>query len=500
MQAAIYVRVSTDDQVRHGFSLAEQKEACRNRAASLGASIITEFADEGISGSTLDRPGLTTLRSTVRNNQVDLLVVRDPDRLSRKLSHQLLLTEEFEKAGIRIEFLDFDWKDTPEGRLFYSVRGAIAEYEREKIRDRMVRGKDQKARQGGVPIGFYNYGYNYTPDSGKVAVNDTEAPVVINIFNWFVCEDIGMNGVARKLNEMGIPTRKGKGKWHRNVIRQILRNPVYMGFWRYKEFSIQVPDIVDGETWDKAQEKLKEARRLWAGLSKNEYLLSGIISCSECGNTMTGFYANWWDKKERRYTCHKNSQGAKSKGCVPSKALPAEIIENAVWEQIQVWLNDPDTLAKEAVSEEPGDEELRQELDRIEEHLKGVEKGRGSILDTLALGLVELDTITKNKLTDIKRRKERLENRKNELEAVLNEAQRYISGLEELRLISRQILSKLNNLDFGDKKALIRTLVSRVIMAGRGHPGRNGLNDMQITIVVKLPEQINSSIFSNIVR
>ncbi|MDF9409489.1 MAG: Transposon gamma-delta resolvase [Pelotomaculum sp. PtaB.Bin013] len=500
MQAAIYVRVSTDDQVRHGFSLAEQKAACRNRAAALGASVITEFADEGISGSTMDRPGLTALRSAVRNNQVDLLVVRDPDRLSRKLSHQLLLTEEFEKAGVKIEFLDFDWKDTPEGRLFYSVRGAIAEYEREKIRDRMVRGKDQKARQGGVPIGFYNYGYNYTPDSGKVTVNDSEAPVVINIFNWFVYEDIGMNGVARRLNEMGIPTRKGKGKWHRNVIRQILRNPVYVGFWRYKEFSIQVPDIVNGETWNKAQEKLKEARRLWAGLSKNEYLLSGLISCSECGNTMTGVYTNWWDKRERRYTCHKNSQGAKSRGCVPAKFLPAEVIENAVWEQVQVWLNDPDTLAKEAVSEEPREEELRQELDRIEEHLKGVEKGRNSILDTLALGLVELDTNTKNKLTDLKRRKERLENRKKELEAVLSEAYRYISGLEELRLISRQILSKLNSLDFSDKKALIRTLVSQVIIAGRGQPGRNGLKDTQVTIVAKLPEQIDSSVFSDIVR
>lgn len=500
MQAAIYVRVSTDDQVQHGFSLAEQREACRNRAAVMGASIITEFADEGITGSTLDRPGLISLRGAVRNNQVDLIVVRDPDRLSRKLSHHLLLTEEFEKAGVRLEFLDFTWQNTPEGKMFYSIRGAIAEYEREKIRDRMVRGKDQKARQGGIPIGFYNYGYNYSPDTSKVMVDDIEAPMVKSIFNWFVYEDIGMNGVARRLNETGIPTRKGKGKWHRNVIRQILRNPVYIGFWRYKEFSIPVPDIVDAETWNKAQQKLKEARRLWAGLSKNEYLLSGIISCSECGNTMTGVYTNWWDKKEHRYTCHKNSQGAKSKGCVPSKALPAEVIENAVWEQIQVWLDDPDTLAKEAVSEEPREEELRQEMDRIEEHLKGVEKGRSSILDTLALGLVELDTNTKNKLADLKRRKERLENRKKELETVLDEAQRYISGLEELRLLSKQILSKLNSLDFDDKKALVRTLVSQVIIAGRGQPGRNGLKDMQITIVAKLPEQIDSSVFSNIIR
>jgi len=467
---------------------------------SLGAASVVEFADEGVSGSIMDRPGIIALRDAVKNNQIDMIVVRDPDRLSRKLSHQLLLTEEFEKAGVRLEFLDFDWKDTPEGRLFYSIRGAIAEYEREKIRDRMIRGKDQKARQGGIPIGFYNYGYYYSPDSGKVTVNDAEAQIVLNIFKWFVYEDIGMNGVAKRLNEIGVPTRKGKGKWHRNVIRQILRNPVYIGFWKYKEFSIPVPDIVDAETWNKAQQKLKEARRLWAGLSKNEYLLSGIISCSDCGNTMTGVFTNWWGKKERRYTCRKNSQGAKSKGCVPYKTVPAEHIENVVWEQVRAWLNDPDELAKEAISEEPREEELRQELARIEEHLKGLEKGRSSILDALALGLVELDVNIKNKLSDLKRRKERLENRKKELVTILNDTQKHIAGMEELRALSKQILSRLNSLDFNDKKALIRTLVSQIIVSGRGKPGRYGLRDLQITIVAKLPEQIDSSVFSNIIH
>lgn len=215
---------------------------------------------------------------------------------------------------------------------------------------------------------------------------------------------------------------------------------------------------------------------------------------------MTGVYTKWWDKKERRYTCRKNSQGAKNKGCVPAKALPAQVIEDAVWEQIQIWLDDPDALANEVISEEPREEELRQELVRIEEHINNNDKGRGNILDSLALGLIELDAITKNKLADLKRRKERLENRKRELETVLSEAQRHVAGLEELRLISKQILSRLSCLDFDDRKALVRLLVSQVIIAGRSRPGRNGLKDIQITIVAKLPEQIDGSIFSNILR
>ena len=85
MRIATYVRVSTDEQVQHGFSLAEQREACRNRAMSLGAASVVEFADEGVSGSILERPGIIALRDAVKNNQVDMIVVRDPDRLSRKL-------------------------------------------------------------------------------------------------------------------------------------------------------------------------------------------------------------------------------------------------------------------------------------------------------------------------------------------------------------------------------------------------------------------------------
>jgi len=498
VHAAIYVRVSTDDQVKHGYSLAEQREACRRRAESLGASDIMEFADEGISGSLLDRPGLSALREAVGNGRLDLIIVRDPDRLSRRLSHQLLITEELEKAGVKLEFLDFEWKNTTEGRLFYSIRGAIAEYEREKIRDRMVRGKNQKARQGGIPIGFYTYGYYYNPETGTVTINNDESAVVRDIFNWFINEDIGMNGVANRLNSAGIPTRKGKGIWHRNVIRQILVNPAFKGQWQYKEYIIPVPALVSPDVWEKTQIKLKEARRLWAGKSKNQYLLSGIISCSDCGCTMTGVYTRWWDKRERRYTCRKNSQGASSSGCNPMKAIPASLIEDAVWEQVCAWLNDPDALVREAVDEGIREEEIRQQLERVKKHLADVEKGRESVLNALASGLFELDTKTKNKLAELKRRKERHEERKKELAAALLGVRRSSSGLEDLKALARTVLTRLDMLEFNERKSLVRALVGQVIIGGRGKQGGMGLRDIQVTIVARLPEQDFSNSLSGV--
>lgn len=487
MRAAIYVRVSTDDQARHGFSLQEQREACRRRASDLGAKTFLEFADEGISGATLDRPGLEGLREAAKDGRVDLVVIRDPDRLARKLAHQLLLTEEFEKAGVRLEFLDFEWRDTPEGKLFYSVRGAIAEYEKEKIRQRTVRGKRQKAKQGGIPIRFYVYGYTYDPETGRVSINEEEAAVVRIIFVWFVSEDIGVNGVAKRLNDSCVPSRKGK-KWHKQVVRQILANPVYKGTWYYKDIAIPVPAIVDKETWEKAQEKLRKARRLWAGKGKQEYLLSGIISCSDCGQTMTGVYTKWWGKKERRYTCDKHYQGARREGCRPRKMVPARYIEEAVWEQVKGWLKDPEALAAEAGAADVNAGELRKELERIEKRLAEVEKGREAVLDAIASGLFELDVKTKNKLVDLKRRKERLELRKKEIALALSGADGAAARVEELKALAKEVLEKIDELEFSEKKALVRSLVSQVVVSGRGKRGANGLTDIEITVVVKVPE------------
>lgn len=487
MQAAIYIRVSTEDQAKHGYSLAEQREACYRRAISLGATAILEFADEGVSGATLDRPGLNALREAVQGGRIDVIIVRDPDRLSRRLAHQLLLTEEFEKAGVRLDFLDFTWQDTPEGRMFYAIRGAIAEFEKEKIRERMIRGKTQKARQGGIPIGFYNYGYTYDPETGKVSLLEEEAGVVKHIFQWFVQEDIGVNGVAKRLNDLGIPTRKRKGLWHRMVVRQILTNPVYTGRWRYRDIDISVPPIIDTTLWEKAQEKLKEARRLWAGKGRHNYLLSGLITCADCGNSMTGVYSKWWGVRERRYSCSKNGQGSKKPGCRPIKMLLAEPLENVVWEQVCSWLKDPEKLVEAALESSPRVEEIRKELERMEKHLKEVEKGKEALLEALAFGLLDLDAQTKDKLAELKRRKERLEQRRMELMAALQGAETVEQKLEDLRGWAGEVLSKLDELDFASKKSLVRALVAQVIVSGRVSPGRHGLSGVNVTVVAKIP-------------
>lgn len=502
MRAAIYTRVSTEEQVESGYSLAEQKEACLQKAKEWGAQTIKVYTDEGVSGSTLDRPALNALRRDVREGRIDRVLCRDPDRLSRKLAHQLLLTEELEKAGVRLEFLSFDWKDTPEGRLFYAVRGAIAEYEREKIRERTTLGKIQKAREGGVPVRFDVYGYHYNSQSGQVTVEESEAVVVRNIFEHFIT-GAGYNAIARQLNEAGVPTKHRKGAWHRQTVAQIIKNTVYKGTWYYRKadykggrpgrplppggregwIPVPVPAIIPEDLWRSAQEKTEEARRLRASCGKHDYLLSGIISCRDCGGTMCGTWTAFWGKYNRYYTCQKRTEGKKYPGCKPRKMVLAWLIESRVWEQVKGWLTDPEALAEEAWADWPGREELEGAQEQFEKLLKEAEQGRENILTALASGLFELDARTKRVLTDLKQRIEKLARKKTEIEAALTHFRKVEPGPGTLKTAGTKLLGQLDDLVFGEKRNLVRALVKQVVVAGRP-----GAGEIKITVIPQVPD------------
>src|SRR5262249_46189029 len=164
MRVALYCRVSLEDQAEK-YGLASQVTELRTLAQRKGYTIPEggEFVDDGYSGAELARPALDRLREAVRRHAVEIVLIHDPDRLARKAAHQFLLMEEFERAGVRVEFLTTPREDTPEGKLLLQVKGVIAEYEREKIRERTSRGRREAARQGRLTAGSAPYGYRKDP-------------------------------------------------------------------------------------------------------------------------------------------------------------------------------------------------------------------------------------------------------------------------------------------------------------------------------------------------
>src|SRR2546426_10560349 len=133
--AAIYARVSTTDQADKGYSLPTQLEACQAMARQEGYTVPDDhvFVDD-YTGTSLNRPQFTQLRDLVRQRLVQAVFVHDLDRLSRKLAHQLLLSDEFEQSGVGLRIVTMpEGATTPEAQLLSNVRGIIAEYERAKI-------------------------------------------------------------------------------------------------------------------------------------------------------------------------------------------------------------------------------------------------------------------------------------------------------------------------------------------------------------------------------
>ena len=167
-RVSTYARVSTEDQAKHGYSLPSQIEACRKYAEERGWLVAAEISDNGVSGAALDRPGLDRIRDMAQSEEISGVVVYELDRLSRKLAHQLIIEEELGQAGVSVHYVLGDYEDTDEGQLMKQIRGAIAEFERAKIRERMRRGRRACVKSGNTLVhGCSPYGYRLENSDGK---------------------------------------------------------------------------------------------------------------------------------------------------------------------------------------------------------------------------------------------------------------------------------------------------------------------------------------------
>ena len=157
---ALYARVSSEQQTR-GNTVASQLAALREQVSAAGLTVEPddEFVDEGYSGTTLLRPALERLRDVAAAGVVDQVHVLAPDRLARRCAYQVLLVEEFRRAGAEVVFANRPIGSSAEDDLLLQVQGMIAEYERAKILERSRRGRRHAARSGLVSaLGKVPYG------------------------------------------------------------------------------------------------------------------------------------------------------------------------------------------------------------------------------------------------------------------------------------------------------------------------------------------------------
>ncbi|MCI0782516.1 MAG: recombinase family protein [Chloroflexi bacterium] len=233
LRAIVYSRVSTDAQERDGTSLDTQEQACIDHIEASGG-LVLECIRDTASGYTLDRPGIARIRQLLRQGLADVVVAYAVDRLSRNQNHIGVLFDEVQQAGVQFDFVTEKFEDTAIGRFILAARAFIAEVEREKISERTMRGKAERARSGRIPQGTGKgcYGYVYDPITGRREVDTFQGLVVQRIFEDYSATR-SFSAVSSELNGAGIPSFTG-ARWYPLTIRRILTNESYAGRFIYR--------------------------------------------------------------------------------------------------------------------------------------------------------------------------------------------------------------------------------------------------------------------------
>jgi site-specific DNA recombinase len=227
-RAILYARVSTDEQARSGYSLAQQIEALRDYTNREGYEVLEEVTDASLSGASLERPGMDRVRDLVAAGGVSVVLAQDRDRIAREPACHYLLRREFEEHGTKIRALNDRGDDSPEGELTDGILDQLSKYERAKIVERSRRGKLRKAREGKVIAGYRpTHGFRINATRDGYEVDEEKMAVVRRVFRMVGAEGAGFYGVHKTLERESVPAPGGGRYWDKRAIRRWIADDAY---------------------------------------------------------------------------------------------------------------------------------------------------------------------------------------------------------------------------------------------------------------------------------
>lgn len=487
-RAALYARVSTARQ--------EQEETIDSQVAevkqriALDEAVLTTpatFIDEGYSGSLLERPALDAMLDAAKNKEFDVLYIYDLGRLSRQLSHLLIVIEQLEKYECEVISLHERITGTPEDKFLLQIMGSMHEYERAKIAERFRRGKMYKARSGKL-VGYNApYGYRYNKDSGTLDIFEPEALVVRSIFEWVANDGASTYDVIRRLHESGMaPAKQQNEYWSRGPIARVLNNETYIGNhhfnktesilprYRLKEHTkyrkiqktgrrirsreewieFKVPAIIDPVMFEKAHEQLSRNSKFNRKNRTHQYLLTSLIKCP-CGANRNGDGPA--GKKYYRCTSRHRFQPIENKCKVGG--INVKVADALVWEKISSLLTDPSLIREHAERWLSQRQEIKSErgTDSLKSRHTELENEQKRYVDAYGKSLIP-EQIFAEKMKELSKQISTIE-----IDIAKASENRGVVGKIDIEQLIQSAARKIGSLEFEQKKFIVERVIDKII-------------------------------------
>lgn len=522
--AAIYARVSTARQEEEQ-TIKTQLSVVNELVQKSDFKMVEEYIDEGWSGDILARPALDRLRQDAKAKLWDVIVVYDPDRIARRYSYQELVMDELREAGIEVVFVTISAPKNSEDKILYGVRGLFAEYERAKIGERFRLGKLRKVKEGHILVSEPLYGYRYVAKQeqvhGNYEINEEEARVVKMIFEWIDQDGLTLKGIVRKLHALGIKPRKSKrGVWATSTLSHLLKHRAYIGeaHWgssyavvpekptsteKYRKIRkssrrikpesewhiIPVPALIDRSVFARVQDKIKANFLLSQRNTVNEYLLTGRIYCI-CGRKRAGEGPQ--RGKHLYYRCLDRVLNFPLPRTCTEAAVNARIADRLVWDgivrlmtspeqmqnQIRRWM---DSQHKKTDSSRVDAVFLKNEIVKLKEQEDRYNKAYGSGMFTIEQ-LKKYAVPIRGKVASYESQILKLKQEERELQTTP------LPDEKELTAFAKEASETIQNLDFKAKKAIVATVIERVV----------GTRDkLQVYGFIPVAMETNVNVFTN---
>ena len=468
MRAAIYIRVSSQEQADEGYSIGAQTERLTAYCLAKGWTVHQAYTDGGFTGSNTDRPALEKLIRDVKKKRVDIVLVYKLDRLSRSQKDTLYLIEDvFLKHGVGFVSMseNFD-TSSPFGRAMIGILSVFAQLEREQIKERMAMGRSERAKVGlyhgggEIPIG-----YDYI--DGRLVVNEYEAMQIREMYAMFL-DGCSYHEIRKHLSDR-YTTKSGSWTSTSSVSRS-LKQVLYIGKIEHKGdiHDGQHEAIIPPETFAAAQERIKEirnrplSRSLQASRKKPNYLLTGMVYCGHCGARYFSHQSVYVykDKREPKhwykcYSRHGSPYYMVRDAACKNKNYRLETLDQMILDEIKKLSYDASYLTRLTEKHEPDTK-----APILQKRIAEIEKQISRVMDLYQLGNSAFDQV-KDRIKALADEKDRLVQ-----EIERDEKKDKPLTVDETMTLLDGALEVIANGTLDEKRVLVTALINKIVIDG----------------------------------